>query len=43
MKRTVSMLALAAVIVASGAAHAITGNQPEFRKLADGVYAWVGS
>lgn len=42
MKRTVPMLALAAVIVASGAAHAITGNQPEFRKLADGVYAWVG-
>jgi cyclase len=42
MKRTVSMLAFAGVIAASTAPHAITGNQPEFRKLADDVYAWVG-
>ena len=42
MKRMVTMLALAAVIATDNSAGAITGNQPEFRKLADDVYVYVG-
>jgi len=42
MRVTVAMLALAAAIGAGGSAHAITGTQPEFRKLADDVYVYVG-
>lgn len=42
MKRMVTMLALAAVIATDNSADAITGNQPEFRKLADDVYVYVG-
>lgn len=42
MRVTVAMLALAAAIGAGGSVHAITGNQPEFRKLADDVYVYVG-
>lgn len=42
MRPTVAMLALAAAIGAGDAAHAITGNQPEFRKLAEDVYVYVG-
>lgn len=45
MRATVVMLALAAAIGAigpGGSAYAITGPQPEFRKLADDVYVYVG-
>ncbi len=42
MRATVTMLALAIAIGAGGSAHAITGNQPEFRKLAEDVYAYIG-
>jgi cyclase len=42
MKRMVTMLALAAAVAAGGAAEAITGDQPEFRKLAEDVYVYVG-
>jgi cyclase len=38
----VTMLALVAVIAGVGSASAITGSQPEFRKLADDVYVYVG-
>jgi cyclase len=41
MKRLVTMLALV-VLIASGSADAITGDQPEFRKLAEDVYAYIG-
>ena len=42
MRYIVTMLALAAVMAGGGSAFAITGPQPEFRKLADDVYAYVG-
>jgi len=42
MRRTVAILALAAAIGAGGSAHAITGDRPEFRKLAEDVYAYIG-
>ena len=42
MRPTVAMLALVAAIGAGGSAHAITGSQPEFRKLAENVYAYIG-
>jgi cyclase len=42
MRVTVAMLALAAAIGAGDSVHAITGAQPEFRKLADDVYVYVG-
>ena len=42
MRPTVAMLALAAAIGAGDAARAITGTRPEFRKLADDVYVYVG-
>jgi len=42
MKPTVAMLALAAAIGAGDAAHAMTGSRPEFRKLAEDVYVYVG-
>ena len=42
MRPTVPMLALVAAIGAGDSARAITGSRPEFRKLADDVYAYVG-
>lgn len=42
MRTTVAMLALAAAIGTGGSAHAITGDRPEFRKLAEDVYVYVG-
>lgn len=42
MRSTLTMLAVAAAIGASQPVHAITGDRPEFRKLADGVYAYIG-
>jgi len=42
MRRIVTMLALATTIAAGGAAEAITGDQPEFRKLAEDVYVYIG-
>jgi len=42
MTRMMTMLAAAATIVAGGAADAITGPEPEFRKLAEDVYVYIG-
>jgi cyclase len=42
MRWTLAALGLAATIGVGQPAHAITGNRPEFRKLADGVYAYIG-
>ncbi|MBI4888424.1 MAG: MBL fold metallo-hydrolase [Acidobacteria bacterium] len=42
MRHTIAMLALAAGIGAGAPAYAITGDQPEFRKLAEDVYAYIG-
>ena len=42
MKRMVTMCALVGSIAGGVPASAITGNQPEFRKLADDVYAYIG-
>jgi cyclase len=42
MRSTLTMLAVAAAIGASQPVHAITGDRPEFRKLADDVYAYIG-
>src|ERR1700681_860184 len=42
MKLKLAMLALAAAIGWSVNAGAITGDVPEFRKLADGVFAYIG-
>ena len=42
MRRTFAWLGLAAAIGLGQPAHAITGNRPEFRKLADDVYAYIG-
>jgi len=44
MTRMVTMLAVAVAvaIAADGTAHAITGPEPEFRKLAEDVYVYVG-
>ena len=42
MRLKLVMLALAAMIGSSVSADAITGNVPEFKKLADGVFAYIG-
>jgi glyoxylase-like metal-dependent hydrolase (beta-lactamase superfamily II) len=42
MKRIVTMCALVGSIAGGVPASAITGDQPEFRKLAEDVYAYVG-
>src|SRR5258708_40353394 len=42
MKLKLGIVALAAAIGWSGNASAITGDVPEFRKLADGVFAYIG-
>jgi len=46
MRRTSAVkkriLAIAAAIAIGQTAHAITGSRPEFKKLADDVYAYVG-
>ena len=42
MTRMVTMLAVAVTIAAGGAADAITGDEPEFRKLAADVYVYIG-
>src|SRR6266542_514157 len=42
MRSMLAVLALVATIGVGQPAHAITGNRPEFRKLADDVYAYVG-
>jgi cyclase len=42
MRWTLAVLALAVTIGAGQPTHAITGNRPEFRKLADDVYAYIG-
>jgi cyclase len=42
MRLKLVILALAAVLGWSGNAGAITGDVPEFRKLADGVFAYIG-
>jgi cyclase len=34
--------AVAVMLAAGSSAHAITGNEPEFRKLAEDVYAYIG-
>ena len=42
MKRIVTMCALVGSIAGGVSVSAITGDQPEFRKLADDVYAYIG-
>ena len=42
MKRIVTMCALVGSIAGGVPASAITGDQPEFRKLAEDVYAYIG-
>jgi cyclase len=42
MKRMMTMCAFVGLIAGGVSAAAITGDQPEFRKLADDVYAYVG-
>ena len=42
MRRTFAALALAATVGAAQSADAITASRPEFRKLADDVYVYVG-
>ncbi len=42
MKLKLGILALAAAIAWSANAGAITGDVPEFKKLADGVFAYIG-
>jgi cyclase len=42
MRWTLAVLAVAATIGVDQPTHAITGNRPEFRKLADDVYVYVG-
>src|SRR5215208_986791 len=36
------LLAVLAAVAFAAEAHAITGEQPEFKQLAEGVYAYVG-
>jgi cyclase len=42
MKRVVTMLAAAILMAPDDSALAITGEQPEFRKLAEDVYVYIG-
>ena len=42
MRLKLVVLALAAMVGSSVSADAITGNVPEFKKLADGVFAYIG-
>ncbi|MBI2188655.1 MAG: MBL fold metallo-hydrolase [Acidobacteria bacterium] len=42
MTRMATIVVFAAVAAGGGSAHAITGNQPEFRKLAEDVYVYIG-
>src|SRR6266699_2145217 len=42
MKLKLGILALAAAIAWSASAGAITGDVPEFKRLADGVFAYIG-
>jgi glyoxylase-like metal-dependent hydrolase (beta-lactamase superfamily II) len=42
MRLKLALLALAAAIGWSVSAGAITGDVPEFKKLADGVFAYIG-
>ena len=42
MKRMVTMCAFVGLIAGGVSASAITGDQPEFRKLAEDVYAYIG-
>ncbi len=42
MRLKLATVALAAVLGWSGNASASTGDVPEFRKLADGVFAYIG-
>ena len=42
MKRMVTTVALVVSIAVAGPAEAITGDQPEFRKVAEDVYVYIG-